>query len=167
MPAPRKKSAASIELPSSTATRSPGLSPSPSRPLANLQPRSQACAKVSRSLPWTTASRSAKKTAARRIAVVTSMTSSRAFDRLTDNPQWSHHLCQGLHNRRSGQCGCRPREQRSEILLDPCEGAPVCPSDLVERSDRGDYQRLPTAEHCGTLSSILCQFLTRVPHGPD
>src|SRR5580704_11413369 len=87
MPAPRKKSAASFELPSSTATRSPGLSPSPIRPLANLQPRSQVCAKVSRSLPWTTASRSAKNAAARRIAVVTSMASSGHLTASQTNPQ--------------------------------------------------------------------------------
>src|SRR6185295_3745184 len=73
MPAPRKKSAASFELSSSTATRSPGLSPSAISPFARRQPRSHALAKVRRSLPCTTASRSAKNEAARRIALVTSM----------------------------------------------------------------------------------------------
>ena len=66
-----------------------GLSPSPIRPLANLQPRSQVCAKVSRSLPWTTASRSAKNAAARRIAVVTSMASSGHLTASQTNPQGS------------------------------------------------------------------------------
>src|SRR5581483_691562 len=112
MPAPRKKSAASFELPSSTATRSPGLSPSPSRALANLQPRSQACAKVSRLLPWTTASRSAKKTAARRIAVVTSMTSSRPFDQSISPFNLLHHGTDWLL---SGD----PRAARTDPCLHP------------------------------------------------
>ena len=73
MAAPRKKSAASFELSSSTATRSPGSRPRARSPFAIRQPRSQAAAKVSRSLPCTTASRPAKKLAARRIALVTSM----------------------------------------------------------------------------------------------
>src|SRR5262252_9528920 len=73
MPAPRKKSAASLELSSRTATRSPGLSPSVRSPFAMRQPRSHALAKLRRSPRCTIASRSAKKVAARRIALVTSM----------------------------------------------------------------------------------------------
>src|SRR6266542_6689134 len=91
MPAPRKKSAASLELSSSTATRSPGRSPSPISPFAMRQPRVQASAKVSRSLPCTIASRFAKNVAARRITLVTSMVPSQALaarpkEQVTEDP---------------------------------------------------------------------------------